>query len=173
MKKLLLSLPLILFLLLGLLFGLQLDNPDKEKLPSPLINQPMPEFSLPDLLTHNRLNRQAIIGKPFLLNVWATWCPTCRQEHEFLNQLKAQGVMIVGINYKDDLVKAKRWLQELDNPYQQVITDKQGMLGLDLGVYGAPETFLIDSQGIIRGKHIGDLNPKVWRTLKVDYEAMQ
>ncbi len=165
--------PLILFILLGGLFWLQLDNRDKEKLPSPLVGKPIPSFSLPNLLTDKPITNQDIIGKPMLINVWATWCPTCRQEHQYLNQLKAQGIIIIGINYKDDSAKAKRWLQDLDNPYQQVIVDKQGSLGLDLGVYGAPETFLIDSQGIIRGKYIGDLNAKVWRTLQADYEAMQ
>lgn len=173
MKKILLTLPLILFVLLGLLFWLQIDNKDKEKLPSPLINKPMPEFSLPDLLADKTLTKANIIGTPMLVNVWATWCPTCRAEHEFLNALKAQGIAIVGINYKDETPKALNWLAKLGNPYTHVVVDKKGMLGLDLGVYGAPETFLIDSKGIIRAKYVGDLNAKVWQTLKPTYEAMQ
>ncbi|STI47520.1 thiol:disulfide interchange protein (cytochrome C-type biogenesis protein) [Escherichia coli] len=97
-----------------------------------------------------------------LLNVWATWCPTCRAEHQYLNQLSAQGIRVVGMNYKDDRQKAIRWLKELGNPYALSLFDGDGMLGLDLGVYGAPETFLIDGNGIIRYRHAGDLNPRVW-----------
>jgi cytochrome c biogenesis protein CcmG/thiol:disulfide interchange protein DsbE len=85
-------------------------------------------------------------GKPVLLNVWATWCPTCRAEHQYLNQLSAQGVRVVGLNYKDDRQKAIVWLKELGNPYSLSLFDGDGMLGLDLGVYGAPETFLIDGK---------------------------
>ncbi|MBG6248337.1 MULTISPECIES: DsbE family thiol:disulfide interchange protein [Symbiopectobacterium] len=113
----------------------------------------------------------ALIGKPLLLNVWATWCPTCRAEHRFLNMLAAQGVRIVGMNYKDDRVKAVDWLKELGNPYAMSLFDGNGMLGLDLGVYGAPETFLIDGRGIIRYRHAGDLNMQVWQeTLKPLWE---
>ncbi len=101
-------------------------------------------------------------GKPVLLNVWATWCPTCRAEHQYLNQLSAQGIRVVGMNYKDDRQKAISWLKELGNPYALSLFDGDGMLGLDLGVYGAPETFLIDGNGIIRYRHAGDLNPRVW-----------
>ncbi len=96
-------------------------------------------------------------GKPVLLNVWATWCPTCRAEHQYLNQLSAQGIRVVGMNYKDDRQKAISWLKELGNPYALSLFDGDGMLGLDLGVYGAPEAFLIDGNGIIRYRHAGDL----------------
>ena len=99
-----------------------------------------------------------------LLNVWATWCPTCRAEHQYLNQLSAQGVRVVGLNYKDDRQKAIVWLKELGNPYSLSLFDGDGMLGLDLGVYGAPETFLIDGKGIIRYRHAGDLNARVWES---------
>ena len=109
-------------------------------------------------------SRAALIdGKPLLLNVWATWCPTCRAEHQFLNALSGQGVRVVGLNYKDDRQKAVNWLDSLGNPYALSLFDGSGMLGLDLGVYGAPETFLIDGQGIIRWRHAGDLNARVWR----------
>ena len=108
-----------------------------------------------------------------LVNVWATWCPTCKAEHAFLNQLAAQGIRIIGINYKDDTPKALQWLDDYGNPYLYNLSDPDGMLGLELGVYGAPETFLVDSDGIIRGKHIGDLNPVVWERLKPQFEAMQ
>jgi cytochrome c biogenesis protein CcmG/thiol:disulfide interchange protein DsbE len=108
-----------------------------------------------------------------LVNVWATWCPTCKAEHAFLNELAKEGVKIVGINYKDDDFKARQWLQAYGNPYLFNIADPDGKLGLELGVYGAPETFLVDSKGIIRAKHIGDLNPAVWDKLQPQFEAMQ
>uniref|UniRef100_UPI0038F8041D DsbE family thiol:disulfide interchange protein n=1 Tax=Streptomyces galilaeus TaxID=33899 RepID=UPI0038F8041D len=89
-------------------------------------------------------------GEPLLLNVWATWCPTCYAEHYYLNKLADQGVKIIGLNYKDDRNKAVGWLNELGNPYLISLFDGNGMLGLDLGVYGAPETFLIDANGVVR-----------------------
>ncbi|NGH43123.1 DsbE family thiol:disulfide interchange protein, partial [Escherichia coli] len=98
-----------------------------------------------------------------LLNVWATWCPTCRAEHQYLNTLAARGVRVVGLKYKDDRAKAVTWLNSLGNPYALSLYDGDGMLGLDLGVYGAPETFLIDGQGIIRYRHAGDMNERVWQ----------
>ncbi len=97
-----------------------------------------------------------------LLNVWATWCPTCYAEHQFLNQLAGQGVYIVGMNYKDQRPKAIKWLTDLHDPYKVSLFDENGMLGLDLGVYGAPETFFIDSKGIIQYRHVGDLNAQIW-----------
>lgn len=103
-------------------------------------------------------------AKPVLINVWATWCPTCYAEHQYLNQLAKQGITIIGINYKDDVTKAQKWLNDLGNPYQVVINDQKGSLGLDLGVYGAPETFVVDCQGIIRYRHAGDVNQQVWQT---------
>ena len=141
-------------------------------LPSALLNRPMPAFDLPTLeggqLSHVDLPKQWL-----LVNVWATWCSTCKAEHAFLNQLAAQGIRIIGINYKDDTPKALQWLDDYGNPYLYNLSDPDGMLGLELGVYGAPETFLVDSDGIIRGKHIGDLNPVVWERLKPQFEAMQ
>ena len=97
-----------------------------------------------------------------LLNVWATWCPTCYAEHQFLNKLSAQGIRVVGLNYKDERQKAIKWLNDLGNPYSLSLYDNNGLLGLDLGVYGAPETFLIDGDGIVRYRHAGDLNDRIW-----------
>ena len=101
-------------------------------------------------------------GKPLLLNVWATWCPTCRAEHQYLRQLALEGVRVVGVNYKDNRQQANAWLRELGNPYIINLDDGDGMFGLDLGVYGAPETFLIDGNGVIRYRHAGELNAEVW-----------
>src|SRR5471032_278228 len=105
----------------------------------------------------------AMQGKPALVNVWGTWCISCRVEHPVLNKLAQQGVLIYGINYKDDNAEALKWLQEFHNPYQLNIRDEQGTLGLDLGVYGAPETFFIDAKGVIRYKHVGVIDETVWR----------
>ncbi len=114
--------------------------------------KPVPAFRLESLETPGQYYQAEVLtqGKPVLLNVWATWCPTCRAEHQYLNQLSAQGIRVVGLNYKDDRAKAVAWLKELGNPYALSLSDSDGMLGLDLGVYGAPETFLIDGRGIIR-----------------------
>jgi len=162
MKRLLLLLPLALFVALALLLwrGLYLDPTE---LPSPLIGKPIPKFSLPQVTAEARLTQDDLKGQPALLNVWATWCIACRVEHPVLNQLAQQGVRIIGVNYKDDNADAVRWLQEFHNPYQLNIRDENGTLGLDLGVYGAPETFFIDSKGIIRHKYIGVIDMTVWQ----------
>ncbi|TNH05198.1 DsbE family thiol:disulfide interchange protein [Testudinibacter sp. TR-2022] len=164
-----LFLPLFAFLGLVLVFAWQLvrnsAGEDPKTLESALVGKPVPHFELPSLQDGEQALTEAIFqqGKPLLLNVWATWCPTCYAEHQYLNQLAKQDITIVGINYKDDLTKAAQWLKNLGNPYQQNILDQKGMLGLDLGVYGAPETFLIDCQGVIRYRYAGDMNETVWQ----------
>ncbi|WP_288821000.1 DsbE family thiol:disulfide interchange protein [uncultured Leclercia sp.] len=168
MRKILL-LPFVAFVLLaGLLFW-QLqrnaggDNP--HDLASALIGKPLPAFPLNELRHPGRWRQGQDLarGKPMLLNVWATWCPTCQAEHAFLNTLASAGVRLVGIDYKDDRHKALRWLQASGDPYSLNLSDADGQAGLELGVYGAPETFLIDSKGIVRFRHTGALTPEVWR----------
>lgn len=169
MNRKLLFIPLVLFLLLVLAFVVQLQRnaggEDPTMLESALIGKPVPEFKLESLDKPGQTYDQKVLrdGKPILLNVWATWCPTCYAEHKYLNTLAAQGIRVVGLNYKDDRKKAIQWLNELGNPYALSLFDGNGMLGLDLGVYGAPETFLIDGEGIIRYRHAGDLNEQVWQ----------
>lgn len=161
-QRLFLFIPLAVFVVLVLLFwrGLSLDPND---MPSALLNKPVPKFSLPRLENTQELRNESLLqGKVTLLNVWATWCITCREEHAFLNQLQQKGVHIIGIDYKDNTTDAQRWVAELGNPYDDIVVDEEGRLGLDLGVFGAPETYVIDKQGVIRYKHIGDLNQKVW-----------
>lgn len=168
MKRPLLLIPFVLFLLIAAVLLWQLarnaQGEDPHTLESALTGKPLPAFQLPALDDPARHYSAADLtqGKPVLLNVWATWCPTCRAEHQYLNSLAAQGVRVVGMNYKDDRQKAIDWLKALGNPYVISLFDGDGMLGLDLGVYGAPETFLIDAKGIIRYRHAGDLNPRVW-----------
>ena len=178
MNKSILFVPLVLFIGLVAVFGTQLirnsDGDDPTKLESVLIGQPVPEFKLEDLEQAGKLHDQAIFkGEPLLLNVWATWCPTCYAEHQYLNTLAKQGVKIIGLNYKDERDKANGWLTELGNPYMISLFDGNGMLGLDLGVYGAPETFLIDANGVIQYRHVGDVNDRNWNeVLKPMYDAM-
>lgn len=163
MKRLVLVLPLAIFLGVALFLyrGLYL-NPTE--LPSALIGKPFPAFALPSLDDPARtLTQDDLKGKPALVNVWATWCPSCRAEHPVLNKLTQMGVTIHGVNYKDQRAPAQKWLRELHNPYQLNIEDAKGSLGLDLGVYGAPETFFIDTQGIIRHKFVGTIDERVWR----------
>jgi cytochrome c biogenesis protein CcmG/thiol:disulfide interchange protein DsbE len=162
MKRAFLLLPLAVFLV-GAVFlyrGLFLDP---SELPSALIGKPVPEFSLPAVDGGKTLTRADLLGKPALLNVWATWCISCRVEHPVLNKLAQQGVRVYGVNYKDENAAALKWLKEFHNPYQLNINDAEGSLGLNLGVYGAPETFLIDSKGIIRHKFVGVVDEVVWR----------
>lgn len=169
MNRKLLFIPLALFLGLAVALMWQLmknaDGDDPTTLESALVGKPVPVFRLESLETPgNIIERGALItGKPLLLNVWATWCPTCHAEHRFLNTLAGQGVRIVGMNYKDDRQKAVNWLKGYGNPYALSLFDGNGLLGLDLGVYGAPETFLIDGQGIIRWRHAGALDETVWQ----------
>jgi cytochrome c biogenesis protein CcmG/thiol:disulfide interchange protein DsbE len=162
MKRLMLFLPLVIFVLLALLFwrGLSLD-PDE--LPSALVGKPLPEFELPRLDNPEQtITRQDIIGKPFLLNVWGSWCVSCRYEHPYLIKLAEQGVPIYGVAYKDLPENAQKWLDDLGDPYEANIVDLEGTLGIDLGVSGAPETYVVDADGIIRHKHVGVLNEQVW-----------
>ncbi len=168
MNKKILFIPLIVFLALVIVFVTQLsrnaDGDDPTKLESVLVGKAVPEFRLEDLAEPGKLYDQSIFrGEPLLLNVWATWCPTCYAEHQYLNELASQDVKIIGLNYKDQRDKAVQWLNELGNPYLISLFDGNGMLGLDLGVYGAPETFIIDANGQIRYRHVGDVNAKNWK----------
>lgn len=164
MQRLKLFLPLLVFIPLGVLLvkALQLNPQD---MPSALLDKPVPEFELQALQDPARsLRRADLLGQKMLLNVWATWCPSCRVEHPWLLKIAREyGVRIVGLNYKDERKAALAWLERYDNPFAFNLYDVEGRLGLDLGVYGAPETFVVDSAGIIRFKHVGVINETVWR----------
>lgn len=163
MKKFIHIAPLVIFVLLVLaLFSfLQRDN---NQLNSVLIDKNFPEFSLSKLENKNVvLTKQDINNFPAIVNVWATWCITCRIEHPFLLKLKQESTInIYGLNYKDNRQKALDLLERDGNPFEFSVYDKEGSLAMDLGVYGAPETFLINSEGIIKARHVGALTPKVW-----------
>ncbi|MDH5612336.1 MAG: DsbE family thiol:disulfide interchange protein [Gammaproteobacteria bacterium] len=149
--------PLIIFTLLVVLLGVGLTlNP--RLIPSPLIGKPVPVFELPLLNKEGVFSSEDFKGQITLLNVWASWCYACRQEHEVVKQLARSGLNVIGFNYKDKKEDAQLWLRQLGNPYQLVMADEDGRAAMDWGVYGAPETFLIDQQGIIRHKVIGPVS---------------
>lgn len=172
MKNFKFFIPLLVFLVLALVLlkGLERNPAD---LPSALIGQQVPPFSLPDLNNPEQQVDQTVFeGQVSLLNVWATWCPSCRVEHPFLVKLAKEGVRIVGMDYKDEDDLARRWLEQLGNPYAVTFTDKEGSLGVDLGVFGAPETYLVDHRGIIRAKHVGVVDERVWEALGKTYREL-
>ena len=166
-------LPVAVFAALCVLFFFALDN-DPQKLPSALVGRPLPEFELPGLPDPEKTYRAAdVIGKPFLLNVWATWCPSCRVEHATLVRLSKAGVPILGLNYKDVSADALAYLKRYQNPFEWSISDEVGSLGFELGVYGAPETFFVDATGTIVHRYVGAITDEVWRReLSARYEAM-
>lgn len=155
-------LPLGLFLALAVLLAAGIGK-DPTKLPSPLIGKPAPAFSLPTLADPARaLSAESLRGQPYLLNVWASWCVSCRQEHPVLDAFaRSNQVKIVGLNWKDTPADATRWLGQFGNPFDEIIVDEPGRVGVDFGVYGTPETFLVDGEGVIRYKHVGPLTPEV------------
>ncbi len=165
MRKLALYLlPLAAFLVLAgfLLRGLSL-NP--REVPSPLVNQAAPTFTLAQLAQpHQTFTPAELKGQVWMLNVWASWCVACRIEHPLLVKIAgAKSVPIVGLNYKDKSDAAKGWLAQWGDPYTFSVTDFDGRVGIDYGVYGVPETFVIDTKGMIRYKQIGPITEEVWR----------
>jgi len=157
-------LPIALFLLLGVLLAVGLKIADhKTELPSPLLGKPMPAFSLP-LLGRDEVivKSDDLIGEPFLVNFWASWCVTCRVEHPIIEELAKTGaIRIIGMNFRDDPADAQAWLQRFGDPYDMIISDESGRTSIDFGVYAAPETFLVDENGVIVFKQLGALTPEV------------
>ncbi len=161
MKKFII--PIGLFALLGVLlaYGLKLDP---HKIPSPLVGKPLPAFSLPTLENPDKsFANTDLQGRVVLINVWASWCVACKQEHPVLMALAAtKQVPLIGLNYKDKRADALQVLKTDGNPYDLSIVDADGRVGIDWGVYGVPETFVIDRQGVIRYKYIGPISPEAW-----------
>ncbi|MDO6745855.1 DsbE family thiol:disulfide interchange protein [Gilvimarinus sp. 1_MG-2023] len=163
MGRLKLFLPLLIVLILLPLFYVGLSI-DPTAMPSALVGNPVPEYSLPLVANEQHsASHKDLTGQVSLLNVWATWCFACKAEHPYLNSLSEEGINIVGVNYKDDRQAAQKWLRELHDPYLYSLYDQDGKLGLELGVTGAPETYLVDKQGIVRYRHIGVVNERVWQ----------
>lgn len=156
-------LPLALFGTLALTLWLGLRHGASEALPSALVGKPVPALSLPQLTeSGQRFSPSQLKGQVWLLNVWASWCQACREEHPVLLGLSAaQPLPIVGLNYQDQREPGLRWLSEHGDPYRLTAVDADGRAGMELGVYGVPETFLIDKQGRVRLRHAGPLTPEV------------
>lgn len=169
MQRLKLFLPLIVFAIVIGFFYTTINrigdgdyNP--QALPSALVNKPFPAFQLTELTDGRTLGRSDMLGEISLVNVWGTWCPSCHVEHPYLNYLASErDIIIVGVNYNDDRDAALAWLAEKGDPYRFNIFDNQGRLGLDMGVTGAPETFVIDHRGFVRLRFQGPLNEQVWQ----------
>ena len=156
--------PLAIFLVLCAFLAVGLTLKPRE-IPSPLIDKPAPAFSLPTLdAPEQRISAQDLRGKVWILNVWASWCVACQYEHPLLVEFSRAGLVpIYGLNYKDKRDAAQAWLGKWGNPYARSLSDTDGLVGIDFGVYGVPETFVIDKEGVIRFKQIGPVTPEVLR----------
>lgn len=165
-------LPLLAFIALAALLGVGVwlsRNPNREALPSTLIGKPAPGFRLPQLdpaaaadAPARLVDARALAGKPYVLNVWGSWCVNCQQEHPVVRALAArQIVTVVGYDYHDDPADARRWLAQFGNPYHLIVADLDGRTALDWGIYGAPETYLVDAHGIVRWKHVGPMTEAI------------
>ncbi|MGS2724508.1 DsbE family thiol:disulfide interchange protein [Porticoccus sp. GXU_MW_L64] len=158
-------LPLLVFAVFACLLWWGLNSGrDIHAIKSPLIDKPVPDFQLPLLFQPQQVaDNSQLQGRVSLLNFWGSWCYVCVQEHPFLTELASQGVSLVGVNYRDQRGDALEWLEDYGNPFSQVWADSDGRFAIDMGVYGAPETYLVDKQGVIRYKHIGLVNRQVWQ----------
>ncbi|HVF35063.1 MAG TPA: DsbE family thiol:disulfide interchange protein [Candidatus Saccharimonadia bacterium] len=174
MKHLGFVVPLVLFAGLALLLFAGLGK-DTRLVPSPLIGKPAPAYDLPALNDPSqRIASSQFAGAPYVLNVWGSWCVECRNEHGTLTRFAERNLVpVIGLNWKDDGDDAKRWLAQFGDPYDAIPVDADGRVAIDYGVYGAPETFLVDAAGIIRFKHVGPLTPEiVERELVARIDAM-
>lgn len=172
-------LPLLVFIALAALLyaGVQLNRTrDPNTIPSPFIDRAAPRFELPSLFEPERTVRnEDLLGAPYLMNVWGSWCPACQVEHPLIERIaKEKLVRVVGFNYKDEGDDAKRWLRQFGNPYEVILVDLDGRNAIEWGIYGAPETFLVDAEGIIRFKHVGPITMDVIiREIMPRLEAMK
>jgi len=162
-RRLKILIPFILFLIIAVILGRGLKLHPK-RIPSALLDKPAPHINLGTVTAKDhRLTNQDFIGHVSLLNVWATWCTACQAEHSVLMEIaKSSHIVMFALNYKDDLTQARKWLGQLGNPYQYIGFDQDGKTAIDWGVYGTPETFIIDRQGIIRYKHVGAMTMQIW-----------
>lgn len=156
------------FILVGV-FALVLDRMGKGEynprtIPTEFIGKPAPQIHVPRLFDADKMvNTDQFRGQPWLFNIWGTWCPECWREHAFLNELKKAGVPIIGLNWRDERSEAIAMLNQLGNPFVEIGFDPDSSVAMDWGVYGAPETFLIDAQGVVIAKHAGGLTPDIWQ----------
>jgi cytochrome c biogenesis protein CcmG/thiol:disulfide interchange protein DsbE len=158
--------PAAIFLALaGVLYVAVVHSPNKSTMQSALLGKTVPDFNLPVLGNPGmNLTNTQLAGRPWVLNVWGTWCVACREEHEALLDIAKQNALpLVGLNWKDDDDAALDWLKQLGNPYSVVAVDRDGRTAINFGVYGAPETFFIDADGRVQYRHVGAMTPEVWQ----------
>lgn len=155
---------LVFLTLAGVLYVGVVRSPNKSTMQSALLGKPAPAFDLPVLGDGTaRITSAQLAGRPWVLNVWATWCVECRAEHDMLLAISRQGaVPVIGLDWKDEDQAAQQWLADLGNPYSVVAADRDGRVAIDFGVYGAPETFFIDERGIVQYRHVGAMTADVW-----------
>ncbi len=157
--------PVVAFVLLAVVLAVGIrHSPDKGIIVSPLLNKPAPQFALPSLADPAQVvDSAAFRGRWYLLNVWGTWCVECRAEHAMLLKVRASGrIALIGLDWKDKDADAQAWLAQLGNPYEIVAVDRSGRAAIDWGVYGAPETFLVNPAGVVVYKHVGALDEATW-----------
>ena len=169
MKKIFLILPITLFLILGIFFYLLVIDRNPSEVPSALMNKNVPKFEVDELFDNKKFVSINEFGNEIVLvNFFASWCKPCRDEHAFIeNFSKKDGIRVIGVNYKDKSSSAIAWLNEVGNPYSNVVLDKKGKLAIDWGVYGIPETFIIDSNGVIKYRHVGPITEKVYKKINI------
>ena len=170
MKKQLLILPSIFFLLILLIFFyLLIIDRNPSELPSALLNKKVPKFETESLLKDKKfISSEEFENEILLVNFFATWCKPCRDEHIYIKRFSNEkGIKVIGINYKDNPKKAIQWLKELGNPYTDIAVDKSGRIAIDWGVYGIPETFIVNSKGIIKYRHVGPITKKIYKKINL------
>ncbi len=169
MKKVFLILPITFFLMLGIFFYLLTIDRNPSEIPSALINKNVPIFEGDELFNNEKFTSMNEFGKEIVLvNFFASWCKPCRDEHIFIENFSDKdGIRVIGINYKDNSNRAIEWINEVGNPYSNIIIDKKGKLAIDWGVYGIPETFVINSNGIIKYRHVGPITKKVYKKINL------
>ena len=170
MKKQLLILPSVFFLLiLSIFFYLLIIDRNPSELPSTLLNKNVPKFEAESLLKNEKfISSQEFGNETTLVNFFATWCKPCRDEHPYIKRFSnEEGIKVIGINYKDNPKKAIQWLRELGNPYSNVAIDKNGRIAIDWGAYGIPETFIVNSKGVIKYRHVGPVTKKIYKKINL------
>ena len=172
MKKYFLILPITIFLILGVFFYLLMIDRNPSEIPSALVNKSIPKFEADSLLVDKKFLSKDEFGKEIVLvNFFASWCKPCRDEHIYINNFSQnKGIKIIGINYKDNSDRAIAWLNEVGNPYSNIVLDKNGKIAIDWGVYGIPETFVVNSKGIIKHRHVGPITKKTFKNINIIIE---
>ena len=168
-KKILILPPIFFFLILSILFYLLIIERNPSEVPSNLLNKNVPIFEAQSLFKNEKfISSQEIKNEIILVNFFATWCKPCRDEHVYIERFSNEkGIKVIGINYKDNSKKTIKWLKKLGNPYSNVLIDKNGKIAIDWGVYGIPETFIVNSSGIIKYRHVGPITDKIYKKINL------